>query len=199
MEVLMKKDHHFENWSKTYEQDRMQWLLFDRVHRAVLIAIPDNIQPEVVLDIGCGTGRLLRKVQQRWPEARLIGVDLTEGMIAQARAAMPEGEFQVGPAEKLPLPDASVDLALSTVSFHHWQDQSQGICEVRRVLRPGGRFYLADTIPPRWITVFYHHGIITPLKQLNQMFDQADLTLLSQRRILNWFFYLSESEKNHRD
>ncbi len=194
---MMNQDHHFEDWSKTYERDRMQWLLFDRVHRAVLNAIPDDLQPEVVLDIGCGTGRLLRKVEKRWPGARLIGVDLTEGMIDQARLAMPEGEFSMGPAERLPLPDASVDLALSTVSFHHWQDQSQGICEVARVLRPGGRFYLADTIPPHWITMVYHHGTIVPLKRLNLMFKQADLSLLAQKRILNWFFYLSVCEKDH--
>jgi ubiquinone/menaquinone biosynthesis C-methylase UbiE len=118
-------------------------------------------------------------------------------MIMQARAAMPEGEFYVGPAEKLPLPDASVDLVMSTLSFHHWQDQSQGVCEVARVLRPGGQFYLADTIPPKWIMKIYHHGTMVQPAGLRAMFTQAHLKLLSQQRVLGWFFYLSVCEQNH--
>ncbi len=124
-----------------------------------------------------------------------MGVDLSAGMIAQAQAAMPEGEFFQTPVERLALPNASVDLVLSTLSFHHWQDQDQGVCEVSRVLRPGGRFYLADTIPPRWIMKVYHHGTIKQPYQLRHMFSGSGLKLLSQRRVLGWFFYLSVCEK----
>ncbi len=191
-------NQRFERWSDSYERSYMQWLIFDRVHRAVLNAVPAGWQPGAILDIGCGTGRLLRKVGRRWPKARLVGVDLAEGMIAQARTAMPKGEFYVASAESLPLPDASVDLVLSTMSFHHWQDQAQGVREVARVLRPGGRFYLADTCPPRWIMKVYHHGTMVYPPQLQAMFVQAGLNMLSQRHILGWFFYLSIGEKGNR-
>ncbi len=185
----------FERWSETYDQSYMQWILFDRVHRAILKAIPGDVRPDAVVDIGCGTGRLLRRAKELWPRARLVGVDLAEGMIAHARAAMPEGEFYVGAAEKLPLPNASADLILSTVSFHHWQDQARGVSEVMRVLRPGGRFYLADALPPKIITRLWRHGNTAYPAQLRAMFARGGLKLLSQSHLWGWFFYLSVGEK----
>jgi ubiquinone/menaquinone biosynthesis C-methylase UbiE len=195
-EDQIQSNHRFDRMSETYEQSFMQWLIFDQIHRAVLAAVPADLQPEAVLDIGCGTGRLLRKAKERWPTAKLIGVDPSAGMVAKAKAAMPEGEFFVGPVENMSLTDAAADLVLSTISFHHWQDQSQGMSEVARVLLPGGRFYLADTIPPKWIMKVYHHGTIVQPPQLRTMISQVDLKLLSQQRILGWFFYLSVCQKD---
>lgn len=194
--IHFNSDHHFERWSNTYERSFMQWVLFDRVHSAVLSAIPAGWQPQVILDIGCGTGRLLRKASARWPSARLIGVDPTAGMIAQARAAMPGGEFHLGSAESIPLPDNSVDLVLSTVSFHHWQDQAQGIREVARVLKPGGRFYLADALMPVWFSHFFHHGTAASLPQLRDYFSRPGLEILSQRKVLGPSSYLTVGQKS---
>ncbi len=196
MEKLhINTDHHFERWSDTYERSWMQWFLFDRVHRAVLNAIPADWQPQAILDIGCGTGRLLRKVRARWPGARLVGVDPTEGMIAHARAGMPEGEFHLGTAEALPLADGSVDLVLSTVSFHHWQDQAQGVREVSRVLRPGGHFYLADAVQPVWFSKMFRHGTPVTLPQVREFFTQAGFQIRSQKPVLGRNFYLTVGEK----
>ena len=112
----------FERRSGTYEDSLMQFLFFDRFHRIALDAVPAGIQPESILDIGCGTGRLLRKAAIRWPTALLTGVDPAEGMVKEARHLTPQAQFLVSPAESIPLPDGSVDLVLSTLSFHHWQD-----------------------------------------------------------------------------
>lgn len=65
-----------------------------------------------------------------WPEAHLAGVDPAQGMLEVARHLTPEARFYLGSGEALPLEDASVDLALSTISFHHWQDQAAGVREV---------------------------------------------------------------------
>ena len=135
---------HFNNWSKTYERSFMQWLLFDRVHRGVLARIPADFVPTKILDIGCGTGRLLRRMHLRWPKACLVGVDVSEGMVAQARAQTSYATIHQAPAEHLPLENDSVDLVTSTASFHHWSDQAQGVREVVRVLCGGGLFILAD-------------------------------------------------------
>jgi ubiquinone/menaquinone biosynthesis C-methylase UbiE len=135
---------HFNRWSRTYERSITQWLMFDRVHRGTLARIPSEFIPSDILDIGCGTGRLLRRMQSRWPSARLTGVDLAEGMVARARAMTPAAMIYQSPAEHLPLKDASVDLVTSTVSFHHWTDQTMGVHEAARVLRKGGLFVLAD-------------------------------------------------------
>ncbi|HEY7848870.1 MAG TPA: class I SAM-dependent methyltransferase [Ktedonobacterales bacterium] len=139
---------HFERWSHDYEGSWMQRWVFGPVHRAVLELAAPLPAPAVVLDAGCGTGRLLRAAAQRWPDAQLIGVDPAEGMVDTARRLTPGVTFFRSLAESLPLPDASVDLAFSTMSFHHWRDQQVGVREIARVLRPGGHFILADVAPP---------------------------------------------------
>jgi ubiquinone/menaquinone biosynthesis C-methylase UbiE len=146
---------HFEDWSRRYERSWMQRFLFSRIHRAVLDLAAPLPTPATVLDVGCGTGRLLRGAAARWPGARLIGVDPAEGMVHVARQLTPSATFHRALAQSLPLPDASVDLVFSTISFHHWRDHAGGVREIARVLRPGGHFVLADFAPPRglgWLT-----------------------------------------------
>ena len=110
--------------------------------------------PDTVLDVGCGTGRLLRKAKARWPNAQFIGVDPATGMIENARRLMPDAKFYVSQAESLPLPDASVNLVFSTASFHHWQDKEKGLREIKRVLQVGGLLFLADFWPALGLSKF---------------------------------------------
>jgi len=142
----------FDRWSKTYEASWAQ-RFFDAVHRAMfdLIAEDPAFAPETILDVGCGTGRLLRKAAERWPAAKLTGIDAAEGMITVARSLMPGIVFHQCFAESLPLGDATVDLAMSSVSMHHWRDGGAGVSEVARVLRIGGLFCLADMAPAPWL------------------------------------------------
>lgn len=175
-------NQHFERWAETYEESYMQGMFFDRVHQFVLEMIPAGLQPESILDVGCGTGRLLRRVGQQFPGARLAGVDLAEEMIAQANRLTPGARFYVGQAESLPLPDASVDLVLSTMSFHHWADQEQGVRQVARVLRPMGVFILADMIMPSWLWWIFRHGKHVSAKQRSAMFEKAGLDMQAQRK-----------------
>lgn len=147
----------FNRRAATYETSRRQSYLFDRVQKKVLALAQTHVNPEAILDVGCGTGRLLRKTKEQWPNARFVGVDAADKMIEQAAQLFPEAEFHVAMAESLPLPDASVDLAFSTLSFHHWTNQAKGVGEVARVLRPQGRFLLADIVPPFGLSLFNRH------------------------------------------
>jgi ubiquinone/menaquinone biosynthesis C-methylase UbiE len=193
----VKRDvEHFEQWSKTYEQSYLQRLLFDRVHTAILGAIAaTGVAPSSILDAGCGTGRLLRAARARWPEARLFGVDPAEGMIGIARQLTPDATFTVGAAEALPLPAASVDLVVSTLSFHHWANQAAGLGEIVRVLRPGGRFLLADVTAPRWISRLFGNPRARDRATLRSLFAAAGLRVVSQRRILSRFVALTVGER----
>ncbi|MEV0727356.1 methyltransferase domain-containing protein [Polymorphospora sp. NPDC050346] len=111
----------------------------------------DGVSPRTVLDIGCGTGRLLHRVALRWPAAHLTGIDPASEMIRVARTKLPEATLLTGTAEQLPVGDGTVDLVLSTTSFGHWSDQPAGLREVARALAPQGRFVLAEhTPPPAW-------------------------------------------------
>lgn len=109
----------FERRSGRYEDSIWQSIFFDRIHHLALNAVPACFEPGTILDIGCGTGRLLRAAARRWPHAHLLGVDPAEGMVALARHLTPGADFQVNLTETLSLPSGSIDLAFSTASFHH--------------------------------------------------------------------------------
>jgi ubiquinone/menaquinone biosynthesis C-methylase UbiE len=102
-------------------------------------------------------------------------------MIEMAKRLTPTATFSAGMAEVLPLEDASVDLALSTTSFHHWQDQDAGLREVARVLRPGGYFILVDASFPDWgVRVFRPQRFHSPAG-LRTLFIEAGLHVQTQQ------------------
>ena len=148
---------HFDRWAPTYDAFWGQQYV-DRIHELMLGAVTGSSTPvpSDVLDVGCGTGRLLEKAGVLWPAARLLGVDPAPGMIEVARRRIPKATAEVAGAEALSLPDVSVDLVLSCVSLHHWKDRGQGLRETARVLRPGGRLCLADITVPTWVSRLFH-------------------------------------------
>src|SRR5215469_8550047 len=172
---------HFERWSKSYEGSWMQSRLFTRVHAAVLDLATTLPPPTSVLDVGCGTGRLLRAAAARWPEVQLLGVDPAQGMVDVARELTPGATIQRGLAESLPLPDASVDLVFSTLSFHHWHDHAAGVREIARVLRPDGHFILADFAPPRALAWLTRHRGAQPAIARRRIFTAAGLRIERQQ------------------
>ena len=114
--------------------------------------------PAAVLDVGCGTGALLRELESRLPnEIDLAGVDPAPAMLEVARGKLRPGSrirLEEASAEQLPFQNETFDLVISTVSFHHWSDQPAGLREAARVLKPGGRIVLADHFTAGWLRVF---------------------------------------------
>ena len=111
-----------------------------------------RMQPgEQVLDVGCGTGTLAMEVQSRVGRAgRVAGVDPGTQQIARARRSAARRhvpiDFQIGMIEQLPFPDQSFDVVFSTLMMHHLPAslKRQGLAEIARVLKPGGRLVIAD-------------------------------------------------------
>jgi SAM-dependent methyltransferase len=105
---------------------------------------------ERVLDLGCGAGTdTLVAAQMVGPAGRVIGIDMTPEMLAQAREAAGElgaenVEFVEAEAEHLPFSDASFDVVISNGVIDLIPDKDAVFAELERVLRPGGRIQIAD-------------------------------------------------------
>lgn len=145
----------FEQRAAGYERGVRGDLHREIVVRAIDLALRVEADPEAVLDVGCGTGQLLRGLSQRRAgRTRVVGVDPAPSMLETARVTEGAGGIALclATAERLPFLEAAFDLVLTTTSFDHWADQRAGLGECHRVLRPGGHLLLADVFSP-WLAV----------------------------------------------
>jgi ubiquinone/menaquinone biosynthesis C-methylase UbiE len=137
---------HFDRWSETYERDSAaRWLR--EVQTAALASLAPNPN-DVLLDLGCGTGAAVRDAAPS--VRRAVGLDLSPGMIAQARERAREQslenvEFREGDVSgPLPFEDGAFTAIMCTTAFHHFPQPRDTIAEMSRVLAPAGRVVIAD-------------------------------------------------------
>jgi SAM-dependent methyltransferase len=102
-----------------------------------LLSLPKGAS---VVDVGCGTGRAAAELAEC--DARPVGVDRSEEMIAEARRRWPQLDLRVGDAYRLPLADASVGGYRADKVFHELADPDRALAEAARVLAPDGRAVL---------------------------------------------------------
>jgi len=125
------------------EPDRSCIQLYDVVARGAPIAGRD------LLEVGCGRGGGAAYVARALAPARLVAVDLAPRAIAlcRRRFQMDNLSFEIGDAERLPFSDGAFDVVLNVESSHCYGRFERFLAEVRRVLRPDGRFLYADFRP----------------------------------------------------
>ncbi len=137
----------FDERAAGYEDGWLGRLHHEIADRTADLALASLPTPRRILDVGCGTGYLLRRLAARAPEAlELVGIDAASSMIEVAEDLADDDRlrFSTGVAERLPYADEAFDLVVSTTSFDHWSDQQAGLLECARVLAPDGRLVLAD-------------------------------------------------------
>ena len=114
-------------------------------------ASTSGVVARTVLELGTGTGETARRVLAMHDEARFVGVDESDGMLAGARRVLPSErvELHLSSLED-PLPGGPFDLVVSALTVHHLDlpHKADLFARVRQVLRPGGRFVLGDVVVP---------------------------------------------------
>jgi ubiquinone/menaquinone biosynthesis C-methylase UbiE len=109
-------------------------------------------RPEAsALDLGCGGGHVSFLLAPR--VGKVVAYDLSEAVTAMVRAeaarrGLANLDAHQGAAERLPYADATFDIVVSRYSAHHWRDAAAGLCEARRVLKPGGLAVFMDAVSP---------------------------------------------------
>ena len=122
----------------------------DKAIREQLVGLAAPAPGEQVLDVGCGTGTLALALQLRVGAGEVHGIDASPEMIEVAKEKAAKAgsdiDFRLALIEAIPFPDASFDLVTSSLMLHHLPDdlKAKGLLEIRRVLKPGGRFVAVD-------------------------------------------------------
>lgn len=131
--------------------DFIQKYIVRDVRYKTLLIEQANVRPGgKVLDLGCGTGTLAIMAKEMQPAAKVSGLDADPDMLKVAKYKAAEQNIEVtfdeGFTNKLPYPDASFDIVMSSIMIHHLEtpDKEKTAQEVFRVLKPGGELHIID-------------------------------------------------------
>lgn len=126
-----------------------------------------------IADIACGTGILTNRIQSELLPDEVYGIDMADGMLAQARKRSDRVRWMAAPAEKLPFADGFLDAVVTTSAFHFF-DQPAALREFHRVLRPGA-VVVATTIS-------------LSARAVEALFTDAGFTVADQHRVRRPFW-----------
>ncbi|GAA1686403.1 class I SAM-dependent methyltransferase [Mycolicibacterium murale] len=179
-----------------YNQPCLQRLVYRPGQDEVVRALRSQGSQRIA-DIACGTGILTDRVERELRPDEVYGVDMSDGMLAQARRRSDRVRWMKGPAEKLPFADGFLDAVVTTSAFHFF-DQPAALREFHRVLAPGG-LVAVTTIGPRLPLQRLSADLRNPAHipspgEMHTLFTDAGLTVADQHRVARplWTQLLSD-------
>jgi ubiquinone/menaquinone biosynthesis C-methylase UbiE len=136
----------YSRLAREYDEDANFRSCWGRASENALASIRLRTDHNLVLDVGCGTGRAIRALASTAPpHVQFIGIDPADNMCriaAQKTSACPSVQIRRGSFENIPLETASVDYLYSILAFHWVTDLCAAVAEIARVLKPSGEMDL---------------------------------------------------------
>jgi len=139
-----KKDMDFGKRAAKYDDSK--GIALKRFYRLLLDQV-DLEHGAAVLDVGCGTGTILRCLADSC-SINGYGIDMEYQMIEEAKQKCPDMNLQVSRCEETPFDDDTFDVITACLAYHHFSDRDGFAKEAARILKPGGRLYIADPYFP---------------------------------------------------
>jgi ubiquinone/menaquinone biosynthesis C-methylase UbiE len=177
----------FWGWAApAYNLPVLQQWVYRPAHDEVIAQLRAHSSARIA-DIACGTGILADRIERELHPAEVYGVDMSEGMLNQARARSTGVQWLRGPAEQLPFDDGTLDAVVTTSAFHFF-DQPSALRDFHRVLAPGGlaavstlsarQRLLQGPSTSRWKVA--HHPSPAEMRRL---FEGVGFTVAEQHRV----------------
>ncbi|MBO4387524.1 MAG: methyltransferase domain-containing protein, partial [Treponema sp.] len=161
-----------------------------RLSKVFYKLIYDNIElsdSDQVLDVGCGTGTILKTLSERF-NIVAHGIDVENEMLKVAKTKCPEMDIQLCSCDSTPFEDDSIDAAIACMAYHHFPDKEAFEKEAARILKPDARLYIADPNFPfvlRKIINFLVrnlNGEFFSSKEITERFERSGFKLVNVRK-----------------
>ncbi len=160
------------------------------------LILKHRLHPKRVLDVGAANGWRLEAMRRARPRAQYVGVEPSASAVAAGKKKFPRIELKRGVAAKLPVKDASFDLALAVFTFH-WVSRDtllQSVAEIDRAITDGGYLIICDFLPrePRKNPYRYRPGVFTYKADYGALFEASGNYI----RVERVYTYTADAKKH---
>jgi len=194
-EKLLKE---YTELAPTYDQ---RWSAYLDASLRMTLETAASLPAECVLDVACGTGKLLELLAKRSDVPELVGIDRVPAMLDVARQRLGKRASLVeGEVTQLPFENRYFQLITSTSALHYFSDVNASLREIRRVISPGGHLIITDWCRNYfWMKVLnrvlpwthHAHAYTFSINELEDSLTQAGFSVRSKnQRKINWFWGL---------
>jgi arsenite methyltransferase len=182
----------FNRWAEAGRGDGME-----QDHLPIALPVLEKMrlaQTDNVLDVGCGSGWLSRRISKLVPEGRVVGMDISDEMVRVARRTSGEHDnilFIPGEVAEIPWEPNFFTHAISVESAYYWPDPASGIRELQRVLRPGGsawiliNYYRNNPYCHQWGSLLAIPTHLLSAEEWAGLFRAAGFTQVTHERVVD--------------